>query len=176
MKVIWRGAASRERARQTLWKGQVKLSTGRIVEARPYRLDHTGERVEVTGVDTLAFDTMTAGDEDGMILRFEAPPDAELSFDALTSARNQFGALGAQGTKIAFSIPVAQIGTEDRVHPAGGVDREVVVRRVGTGYPRSVSFDWREPAEAPGGTSAYWVRVLQSDGATAWSSPIFVTR
>ncbi len=25
------------------------------------------------------------------------------------------------------------------------------------------------------GTSAYWLRVLQHDGAMAWSSPVFVT-
>jgi len=26
-----------------------------------------------------------------------------------------------------------------------------------------------------GGEHAYWIRVFQSDGAQAWSSPIFVT-
>ena len=47
IKVIWRGAASRERARQTLWKGRVGVQGARIVSIEPYRLDHSGETVRL---------------------------------------------------------------------------------------------------------------------------------
>jgi hypothetical protein len=117
---------------------------------------------------------MTAGDEDGVVLDVDAPPSVTLALNVNVGARNQFGA-GGGSEKLNFSIPVAAITEEDTVHEAGGVDRAVVVRRVGRDYPRTVQFEWSEQ-RVSSGTSPYWVRVQQADGATAWSSPIFVTR
>jgi len=175
IKVIWRGAASRERARQTLWKGEIRVHDGKIKSVTPYRLDQSGETVKLAAADIVSLDTLTSGDEDGVVLEIEASPGARMEFDAVTQARNQFGAQGAGSTAVKFSLPLSDITEEDRVHAAGGVDREVAVRRIGTDYPRSVTLDWTEPTE-PRGLSAYWVRVLQTDGATAWSSPVYVTR
>jgi hypothetical protein len=175
IKVIWRGAASRERARQTLWKGRVGVQGARIVSIEPYRLDHSGETVRLASPESVELDTLTSGDEDGVILQVDASESARLAFEAVTSPRNQFGAQGAATTEVKFAVALAEVTAEDHVQTAGGVDREVVIRRIGTGYPRSVQMQWTEPSTPPG-LSAYWVRVLQTDGATAWSSPIFVTR
>ena len=110
-----------------------------------------------------------------MILRVDADESARLAFEAVTSPRNQFGAQGAATTEVKFAVALAELTAEDHVQTAGGVDREVVMRRIGTDYPRSVEMQWTE-LSTPAGLSAYWVRVLQTDGATAWSSPIFVRR
>jgi hypothetical protein len=61
------------------------------------------------------------------------------------------------------------------VYAAGSLDRRVVLRRVAGHYLRDLGFTWTD-RQVPSGTSAYWVRLLQEDGAVAWSSPIFVTR
>jgi hypothetical protein len=39
--------------------------------------------------------------------------------------------------------------------------------------PRAARFAYRDEA-AVQGTNAYWLRVIQRDGAMAWSSPVFV--
>ena len=72
-------------------------------------------------------------------------------------------------------MAVSELTEEETVFDLGGVDRELAIRKFGAGYPRTVRFDWTEPADERR-SGAYWVRVLQEDGAIAWSSPIFVTR
>lgn len=175
VRIVWRGAASRSRARQTLWRGAITLAAGRIASITRYRLDHPGERLVPDGDRTLEFDTLTAGDEDGVVLEIEAPPEAVLEFRATTSARNQFGIAGEGSATVHFSVPLADITTRSRVFDAGGVDREVAVASVGRDYPQKLTLDWTE-REVRRGTSVYWIRVQQADGATAWSSPIFIER
>lgn len=114
------------------------------------------------------------GDEDGLMLNLEAPEKAVLTFEAGLISRDQFG-LGAGRESMEFSVPLSELSGEDWVYPAGGLDRQVLLRRVVKAYFREARFDWTEN-ELPEGLSAYWARLLQQDGAVAWSSPIFVTR
>jgi hypothetical protein len=173
-KLIWRGAASRERGRQTVWQGAIRLSSGTFKNIMPYRLDYPTEEYRQKDAHTITFDTITAGDEDGLVLMIDGLEDTSLSFESVTRARGQFDD-DSNGTRsISFSIPINEITAEDVIYSAGGVDREVVLRKVGSDYPRSIRFDWADK-EPPEQTTAYWVRVLQEDGATAWSSPIFVS-
>lgn len=173
-KLIWRGAASRERGRQTLWHGTIGLSSGSFKNIRPYRLDYPNEEYRQNDAHTITFDTITAGDEDGLVLEFEGVDDASLNFESTTRARGQFDDDANAARSISFSIPINKITGEDVIYSAGGVDREVVLRKVGGAYPRSIKFNWADD-EQPDQTTAYWVRVMQEDGATAWSSPIFVS-
>ena len=76
--------------------------------------------------------------------------------------------------QIKFSIPLNQLTFDDKIYPLDGVDREIVLRKIATKYPARVQFSWVEEKPVSGETAAYWVRVQQVDGATAWSSPIYV--
>ena len=120
------------------------------------------------------FDTFTAGDEDGVILDLDSMSDGTLYFDAAINARSQFGAGGKKKNAVNLKIPLTEISERDLVYDAGGVDREIVVRTVASDYPGRVTFTWTDK-QLHSQATAYWVRVLQEDGATAWSSPIFVT-
>ena len=140
----------------------------------PYRLDYPNEEYWQNDAHTITFDTITAGDEDGLVLMIDGMEDTSLSFESVTRARGQFDDDTTGTRSISFSIPINKITGEDVVYSAGGVDREVVLRKVGSDYPRSIRFSWADN-EPPEQTTAYWVRVLQEDGATAWSSPIFVS-
>lgn len=173
IKVVWRGAASRERARQTVWQGAVGVSAGRITAFERYRLDYPLEVLELNEEQRVVFDTITAGDEDGVILSVDDRTTANLTIDGTVRARNQFGEDAGGPRQLAFAIPLSDLTQNEVVFDAGGVDREVAVRRIGSGYPRTARFEWTEADERSG---AYWVRVLQEDGAVAWSSPIFVNR
>lgn len=174
IKIVWSGARSRQRARQTVWDGKLVLSEGRFLEVQPYRFDYPSEGIERWDEHRVIWRSFTSGDEDGLILYVEAPENAVLTFEANMVSRDQFG-LGA-GKEIAnFSVPLRKLSGEDWVYLAGGLDRQVLLRRVAETYPREIRFTWMEK-ELPSGTSAYWVRLLQQDGAVAWSSPIFVTR
>lgn len=175
IKLVWRGAASRERARQTIWQGSVGVSEGQITAFQRYRLDYPVEVLEEDEDHRIAFDTITAGDEDGVVFSVDAPTGAILTIDGTVRARNQFGEDAGDLRELSFAVPLDELTQEEIVFQVGGVDREVAVRRVGSDYPRTAHVEWME-SEQPMSSAAYWVRVLQEDGATAWSSPIFVER
>jgi hypothetical protein len=175
IKVIWRGARSKHRRRQVVWQGSIQLSEGEFGEAQSYRFDYPNEELDREGDRKLRFRTLTSGDEDGVVFDLVDADEADLVLDAETSFRNQFGSGGSTSEPFRISIPVRDLSGEDWVHEVGPLDREVVIRRVAESYERDASFTWTEK-EVPLGTTAYWVRVLQQDGAIAWSSPIFVTR
>ena len=174
VKVIWRGAASKERRRQTLWSGQLSLDEGTISSFVPYRLDYATEVLRQEGEGLVVFDTMTAGDEDGVILNIAASENAVLNFEANYRSRSQFGSAVNKKKQIEFSIPLNQLSFDDKIYPLEGVDREIVIRKIAHKYPARVRFNWVEENPVSGETAAYWVRVQQEDGATAWSSPIYV--
>ena len=174
IKVIWRGAASRERARQTTWRGTIKVEGDTIKKSSPYRLDYPTELLIQESTDEIRFDTFTAGDEDGVILDLDVTDNGTLLFESEINSRSQFDNVGEGTNTIKLEIPLNEISDRDLAYPAGGLDREIIVRRVKSDYPRRVTFTWTEDVLQEQ-TTAYWVRVLQEDGATAWSSPIFVT-
>lgn len=175
VKVVWRGASSKERARQTVWQGTLAVSEGRITSFQRYRLDYPLEVLESSKDDRVIFDTITAGDEDGTVLSVDVPPETKLTINGTVAARNQFGEDAGGSGQFSFTLPLSELTEEETVFDLGGVDRELAIRKFGAGYPRTVRFDWTEPADERR-SGAYWVRVLQEDGAIAWSSPIFVTR
>ncbi|MBJ90464.1 MAG: hypothetical protein CMO98_11485 [Woeseia sp.] len=176
IKVVWRGAASKERARQTVWQGAVTVSGARIKSFERYRLDYPLEELRLTEDDRIVFDTITAGDEDGVVISIgDHDEDAQLTINGVVRARNQFGEDAGGSRELLFSSRLDDLTNQEIIFDAGGVDRELAVRRFGSDYPRFVQFEWTEPSEEKR-SGAYWVRVLQEDGAVAWSSPIFVTR
>jgi len=160
LKVIWSGAENKQRARATLWDGRLVISGGRIRGLTGYRFDYPTEGIREWDGNRVAWQSTTAGDEDGVVLDIEGLDNASITFETKPAR---------------FSVPPAQITGKDRVFPAGGLDRWVVLRRVAEQYARDARFKWTEK-QPPVGTSAYWLRVTQQDGAVAWSSPIFVTR
>ena len=174
IKIIWRGAASRERARQTIWRGKIRVDGAELKKITRYRLDYPTELLVQESGNAVSFDTFTAGDEDGVILDLDSTAAGTLYFDAAINARSQFGAGGKEKNAVNLEIPLTETSERDLVYDAGGVDREIVVRRVASDYPGRVTFTWTDE-QLQSQTTAYWVRVLQEDGATAWSSPIFVT-
>jgi hypothetical protein len=160
IKVIWSGAENMQRNRNTCWDGELTVAGGRIRSARGYRFDYPTEGIQQWDGGRVAWRSRTAGDEDGVILELDDIDNATLAFESKPAR---------------FSLPLRQVSGEDWVHPAGGLDRQVVLRRVAERYDRELRFSWTDK-QVPAGTTAYWVRVLQEDGAVAWSSPIFVTR
>ena len=176
LRIAWRGASSKERARQSLWRGTIRLSQGTIESIEPLRLDQPNERIERTGGGELAFDSVTSGDEDGVIVSLGGDyAQATLTLTASLRSRNQFGAEGGGRQDVDLELPMTELLAAGATRRLDGVDQAIDIRPMGSAYPDSVAVDWTEP-DAVAGHSAYWVRVTQVDGATAWSSPIFVRR
>lgn len=175
VKIVWRGAASKERARQTLWQGDIAVSGNEVTRVSPYRLDQPLERVEKSNTGGVEFNSVTAGDEDGVIVELKGGSEGVLKLRARAGSRNQFGELGDDAQSVELSVNLSNIPRDGLTKLVPGIDRSVMVSRVRTGLPWQTTVSWTDKA-IRAGTHAYWVKVIQADGGTAWSSPIFVTR
>ena len=74
------------------------------------------------------------------------------------------------------SLPLEEIGLEDHVFDAGGLDRKLKMFRMpDTNHVFEIQRTVPMPLE-PEGDNPLWVRVTTDDGYNAWSSPIYTYR
>jgi hypothetical protein len=159
LKLTWEGARVRWRNRPTVWDGGLTLDRGRIVSAEPFAFDTPSEGVVSLEERTVRWRSATSGDPDGLLLDLDAEDDAVMAF---------------QSPPVSFEFRLRDLATGPLIVDAGGLGQQVTATWVaGSPLPRSATFTFRDD-HAPPGTNAYWLRVIQRDGAMAWSSPIYV--
>ncbi|MEM7168802.1 MAG: DUF3604 domain-containing protein [Pseudomonadota bacterium] len=161
IRIIWEGAEYRGRGRQSYWKGQVRVSSGRITRIAPINAWNHERPTELKGDNLVTFDTLTTGNFGGFDAWIEAPADARLEIDS--------GPVTAE-------VALDEIGLEDLMLEAGGLNRQMRLFRL-----PDVN-DCRDMARliqlplAPEGDNPLWLRITTEDGFNAWSSPIFIYR
>jgi len=68
------------------------------------------------------------------------------------------------------------LGSTPKVLDVGSVGRRISIQRIAEGEELGeVSFEVTDLDCKPG-VNAYWVKVEQTDGEMAWSSPIYVSK
>ncbi len=161
LRVSWSGARILGRDRATRWDGRLTLENGTIRSATGWAFDSPDEGlIPADPGSSVAWTSITTGDEDGVVLDIDAADNAVLRFETAPAT---------------FRLPLADLGDEPFLFDAGGIRRQVVVERLwDEALPAEVEFTYADQT-APAGEHAYWVRLFQEDGARAWSSPIFLT-
>jgi hypothetical protein len=159
VRIAWSGQHTGARNRLARWDGSVEVDRGRIVAAEGHAFDSPAEGIREVAERRVSWTSVTTGDADGVILTLDAPEDARLDFktDILTR-----------------TVGLREIGDGPVTVKVGPIDLKVVFERLPLGAGREVGFTFREH-DLPAGRHPYWVRVLQTDGAKAWASPIYVT-
>jgi len=162
LRIAWRGLTAPgnwQRARMH-WDGGLRVEGARILDAQGWAFDTPDEGLRDSDRTSVAWRSVTAGDWDGVVLALDRPDDAELTFvSAPMTLRTR--APRAEAGRLRFD--------------ASNPERSVEITRLPETMPSFAYEDRFHDAEPPEGEQAYWVRVRQSDGAQAWSSPIFVT-
>jgi len=159
-RIAWAGSRVRGRDRLTTWDGYLELSAGAIVDAATFAMENPEKGiVERTGT-RVRFLSNTTGDDDGLDLTLDAPPDAVLRF---------------RSPVIDLDVPLGDLADgATRTVPAGGIDLRVFMRRLpARNLDREVRIAHVDP-DPPAGTHAYWIRATQEDGAQAWTSPVYL--
>ncbi len=160
IRVLFEGAQDRGRGREVFWQGCAHLCGNRFRRARainffnvdePLRVAEDGGRVD--------FRSVTTGNFAGFDLWLEDPRAGELTLATSIIER---------------TVRIAEVGLEDLVFEAGGLDRRLRLFRL-----PEVNRAWhmrftREVALRPGVDNPLYVRLTQEDGHQAWSSPIYV--
>ena len=160
LRVSWKGARVRGRARMARWDGSLTVDRGRILAAEGYAFDSPAEGIQAWDAKRVSWRSITTGDSDGIHLTLEAGADTRLAVEtALVSTAVNWADLAAEGKRI----------------KAGGLDLELAIERRPLGLKTRVFSARYRPDSSPSGEHAYWIRVLQSDGAKAWTSPWYVT-
>ena len=161
LRVAWRGASAQgnwQRARMA-WDGELRVAGARIVDVSGWGFDTPDEGIIDHDATHVRWRSVTAGDWDGVVVALDDPDAAELTF-ASAPMNVRFG--------------LRDVPRDGRVFEAAGPERTLEVRRL-PANPPSWSFDGAFSDPVPvAGDHAYWVRVRQADGATAWSTPIFM--
>lgn len=158
IRIQWSGVRVRSRVKNTDWDGRIAADGGRIEDFRPYALDQPGQGVRRVSDTELAVVSATSGDIDGVLLRV-SDLRTRLTFESGPAT---------------VSVTAVEITPQPRVFRAGGVNQEVLVSRIDPdARERKIDVAWSDVPPASG-RQAYWVRLVQTDGGMAWSSPIFV--
>ena len=159
IRISWSGQRIRARNRLVRWDGGLTLTQGRIRDAEGYAFDSASEGITTVSDRSVTWKSVTTGDADGVILTVEGPTGTAIDFRTnIVSHTVTFGEIAEGPVRI----------------PAGGIDIAVVFEQAPANAGLETAFTWRE-SELPDGCNPYWVRVTQTDGAKAWTSPIYVT-
>lgn len=159
LKLVWEGARVKWRERPTCWDGSLSLDRGRILSVEPFAFDSPNEGITSQTEREVRWRSTTAGDPDGLFLDLDTPDEAVLTF---------------QSEPATFAFRLSDLAAGPLTVGARGIGQQVIVSHVPRGpRPTAARFTYRDES-APLGTNAYWLRVIQRDGAMAWSSPIYV--
>ena len=159
IRVIWEGSEYRGRGRQTIWDGSATLegnSFERLAPINHYNLD---KRFEQTAPGTVIWAALTTGGFGG--------------FDAwLADARA--GTLSIDTALVKAAIPIVDIGCDDIVHDAGGIERRIRVFRMPDENPNTAVRIERRITLDENADNALYVKLVLEDGHQIWSSPIYI--
>ena len=162
-RVSWSGARIHQRNRQTHWHGGLRVDKGKIEEPSNWQVDNLEEGIQSVDERNIRWLSRTTGDADGVEFRLSDADGARLLFET---------------NVVSFDVKLDVVGTVPHVVDAGGVRQKVEVQRISPtpGDPgANITFDVSEN-DFHDGWNSYFVRLMQEDGALAWSSPIFVKK
>jgi hypothetical protein len=162
LRVLWGGTEKRGTApdQRVLWDGSLKVSGGRFVKAESIGFQSPCDVLR-QDAETLSWSFTGAGNRAGFTLEFEGDGATEFHFST---------------GPCSFDFRSDQVNLAPMRIDAGGVGRHVEVgpapREDG---PRTVDLTYRDTRRVSG-VCPYWIRIVQTDQARAWSSPVYMTR
>jgi hypothetical protein len=160
VRVRWQGAEYRGRGRETMWQGKLAIAGNRIARFAPVNFLNPERKVQETAPGAaLAWSSVTTGNLAGIDLW-------------LDEARR--GTLAVETNIVSCEVDLATLADGVAAFEGGGLGRRISVYRLPEqDWSRRVTID--HTVTFPGGADLpVYLRVTQSDGHQAWSSPIYL--
>jgi hypothetical protein len=158
IRVVWSGAEYRGRGRETNWIGRARFENAVVRRIGKINAWNHERQLDIQGSDTVVFDAITTGNFGG--------------FDAWIDPRAD-GVLEIATNLGTMRVPLSDIGVEDHVMEAGGLERKIRAFRLPEENPHYALSTSLEIDLKPEGDNPIWVCVTTEDGFQAWSSPIY---
>jgi hypothetical protein len=164
VRIRWSGARILNRRRATEWDGSLRLEGNTLTAVEGFAFDSPAEGIQSWDSENVQWKSITTGDEDGLLLTLEKANAGSIEFvtDVMTC-----------------SVSLADLAGGPQTFEAGGIEQQVV-------------FEWAPPNTLP--REAVWeakvalaqdlavegviplhLRITQTDGHRAWTSPWFVS-
>lgn len=161
VRVTWQGARMRGRGRRIEWSGTLKVEGAKILNAETHAFDSPVDGIRECGDSVVDFHSRTTGDVDGIDLWLDSADSVRVTLDC------------GEGSFTADIVELREGGGE-KLWELGELDRRVTIRL----YPEEIAETGlslsRSISPTAGKRTPYFVKVIQSDGHAAWSSPIYV--
>ena len=160
VRVTWQGAEYRGRGRETIWQGKVTLKGNRFARFEPVNFLNPERKVtEASPGTALAWTSVTTGNLAGIDIWLE-------------EARR--GTLEVETNIVSGAVDLASLADDTVAFDGGGLDRRISIYRLPEqGWSRRLAIE--HVARFTGGADLpVYLRVTQSDGHQAWSSPIYL--
>ena len=160
VRVSWRGSRLRGRGRRVVWDGAIRVTNTQIVAAETVAFDALTDGLRSQTDSEIIFASSTTGDMDGINLD-------------LTQAQNGLLVFDSKAGRCQVDLSHLE---DKQLFDFGGLDMQVCIER----YPEAealtaVELHLESTVRAiEGQTTPYFVKAIQSDGHTAWASPIYV--
>ena len=156
-----RGRARAGRGRRVDWSGSIQMHGPRILSAHTFAFDAPTDGITKVTDRCVCFRSHTTGDVDGIDLTLEQLAVGTICFDS-AAARCQvdLAELASAGGRVVLEF--------------GGVGMCVCFERYPEGLSQTeadLAYHIRPPV---GQITPYFVKVVQSDGHMAWSSPVYL--
>jgi hypothetical protein len=160
VRVTWQGAEYRGRGRETMWQGKLALKGNRIERFAPVNfLNPERKIVETSPGAALAWSSVTTGNLAGIDLWLE---------------KERRGTLAVETNVVSGTVDLATLAEGTVGFDGGGLGRRIGVYRLPEqDWSRWLAVD-HVATFAGGADLPVYVRVTQSDGHQAWSSPIYL--
>jgi uncharacterized protein DUF3604 len=160
VRVTWQGAEYRGRGRETMWQGKLTLVDNRFARFAAVNFLNPERKVVETSPGTaLTWTSVTTGNLAGIDLWLDEARRGRLRLDT---------------NVVSGEIDLATLADDTVAFDGGGLGRRIAVYRLPEeDWSRRLAID--HVATFPGGADLpVYVRVTQSDGHQAWSSPIYL--
>jgi hypothetical protein len=160
VRVTWQGAEYRGRGRETMWQGQLTLKSNHIARFAPVNfLNPERKVVETNPGTTLGWTSVTTGNLAGIDLWLE-------------EARR--GTLKLETNVVSGEVDLATLADGTVAFDGGGLGRRISVYRLPEqDWSRRLALE-HVVTFSGGDDLPVYVRVTQSDGHQAWSSPLYL--
>ena len=160
VRLLWQGAEYRGRGRETIWEGSLSVDGNRIARFAPVNFLNPERRARETAPgQALAWTSVTTGNLAGIDLWLAEP------------AR---GTLRVETNVVCGEVDLQLLADDPVIFEGGGLGRRLSIYRLPEeDWTRRVKLE-HTVTFAGGADLPVYLRVTQSNGHQAWSSPIYL--
>lgn len=160
IRISWQGSRERGRQRRVVWDGTIRITDTEIEKVELFSFDTVQDGILAETANEITFRSRTTGDRDGFDIWLTDASSGTIEFEAVDK-------------DIRIDLSVLSDKHPRQIFDYGGVDMQLIIERYGY-FESTRELRLEHVVTAPDGElSAYYVKVTQTDGQMAWSSPIY---